>query len=156
MSLLIERKIDNLLISADKAKIDARVVHHFLDQESYWARGIPFDTVVRAIEHSICLGAYLPDGTLAGFGRMITDQATFAYLADVFVQPAYRGQGISKARQHIARHVFYDRSHIIGCTRNAQVDLLIVEPRQRFIAERFVVMEHLGTDRRKIFRYVHR
>ncbi|PSK92609.1 GNAT family N-acetyltransferase [Taibaiella chishuiensis] len=113
MSLLIERKIDNLLISADKAKIDARVVHHFLDQESYWARGIPFDTVVRAIEHSICLGAYLPDGTLAGFGRMITDQATFAYLADVFVQPAYRGQGISKALMQ----VFCDMADEFGLRR---------------------------------------
>lgn len=97
MSVLIERKIDDLLISSDKEKIDAEVVHRFLDQDSYWARGIPYDTVVTAIRHSICLGAYLPDGTLAGFGRLITDQATFAYLADVFVLPAHRGRGISKA-----------------------------------------------------------
>lgn len=93
---LIERKIDNLLISTDKKKINAAVVHQFLDKESYWARGIPYDTVVTAIEHSICLAIYLPDGTMAGFGRMITDQATFAYLADIFVQQPYRGQGISK------------------------------------------------------------
>ncbi len=101
MHPLIERKFDNLLISTDKKKIDAGVVHQFLDQESYWARGVPFDTVVVAIEHSICLGAYLPDGTLAGFGRMITDQATFGYLADVFVQKPYRGRGISKEMMKI-------------------------------------------------------
>ena len=93
---LIERKIDNLLISTDKEKIDVGVVHQFLDQESYWAQGVPYDTVAAAIEHSICLAVYLPDGTLAGFGRMITDQATFGYLADIFVQKAYRGRGISK------------------------------------------------------------
>ncbi len=113
MSLLVERKIDNLLISADKEKIDAAVVHRFLDQESYWARGIPFDTVARAIQHSVCLGAYLEDGTLAGFGRMITDQATFAYLADVFVLPAYRGRGISKGLMQ----VFCDMADQFGLRR---------------------------------------
>lgn len=93
---LIEREFDNLLISTNKKRIDIDAVHRFLDEESYWARGIPYDTVVAAVEHSICLGVYQPDGVLAGFGRMITDQATFAYLADIFVPQLYRGRGISK------------------------------------------------------------
>lgn len=97
MSLLIDRSFGEFLISSDKSKIDATVVHRFLDEESYWAQGVPIDTVKKAIAHSICLGVYLDDGTLASFGRMITDRATFAYLADIFVLKEYRGRGISKA-----------------------------------------------------------
>ena len=97
MSLLIDRNFGSFLISSDKSKIDAGVVHRFLDKESYWAQGVPLDTVKRAIEYSICLGVYQNNDTLVSFGRMITDRATFAYLADIFVLKEYRGQGISKA-----------------------------------------------------------
>ncbi len=79
-------------ISTDKRLIDVSAVHAFLDT-SYWARGIDRATVERSIEHTLCFGIY--DGTVQiGFARVITDFARFAYLADVFVVEAYRGQGL--------------------------------------------------------------
>ena len=83
-------------ICSNKEKIQFDTVHHFLDKESYWAKGIPTDTLRAAIANSICLGAYLHDGTQIAFGRMITDCATFGYLADIFVVQAHRRKGISK------------------------------------------------------------
>jgi GNAT superfamily N-acetyltransferase len=83
-----------LEISTDPAKIDIGVVHQFLTN-SYWAKGIPLDTVQRSIEHSLCFGVYKGNRQV-GFARVITDYATFAYLADVFVLEAHRGQGLSR------------------------------------------------------------
>lgn len=84
------------LFSTDKEKVQAEVVHHFLDKDSYWAKGIPFLTVERAIAFSLCIGIYSENGRQVGFGRMITDRATFAYLADIFVVEEHRGKGLSK------------------------------------------------------------
>ena len=95
-TIIIERDFQDFFISSDKAKIDVETVYQFLDKESYWSKGIPFETVRTSIEHSICLGAYLSNGVQVGFGRMITDRATFGYLADIFVTKPYRGKGISK------------------------------------------------------------
>lgn len=82
-------------ISTDKARLDIPLIHRFLSQESYWAMNIPLDIVQRSIENSLCFGVY--DGEAqVGFARLITDQATFAYLADVFVLPNYRGRGVAK------------------------------------------------------------
>jgi GNAT superfamily N-acetyltransferase len=81
-------------ISTDAARLDLTIVHGFLTN-SYWARGIPLETVQRSIENSLCFGIYHSDRQI-GFARAITDRATFAYLADVFVVPAYRGRGLSK------------------------------------------------------------
>ncbi|HJW08223.1 MAG TPA: GNAT family N-acetyltransferase [Holophagaceae bacterium] len=83
-------------ISLDKARLQLEVIHGFL-AESYWAKGIPKETVARAIEGSLCVGAYAGDGRQVGFARLITDMATFGYLADVFVVPEHRGQGLSVA-----------------------------------------------------------
>jgi len=88
------------LFSCDKQKVQTAAVHHFLDKQSYWARGVPYETVERAIRYSLVIGIYDADGNQAGFGRMITDHATFAYLADVFVVPAHRGRGLSKELMH--------------------------------------------------------
>ena len=84
------------LISTDPAQLDVTAIHRYLSEESYWARHIPRATVERAIANSLCFGAYAPDGTLAGFCRVVTDRATFAWLCDVFVLPAYRGHGLGK------------------------------------------------------------
>ncbi len=84
------------LFSSDKQKIQPHVVYQFLDKDSYWAKGIPYDTVTKAIEFSICIGIYDENGTQVGFGRMITDRATFAYLADIFIIKDHRGKGLSK------------------------------------------------------------
>ena len=79
-------------ISDDSADVDVAVVHDFL-AESYWARGIPRETIERGIAHSLPFSLFL-EGRQIGFARVVTDRATFAYLADVFVIGAHRGRGL--------------------------------------------------------------
>jgi GNAT superfamily N-acetyltransferase len=81
-------------ISTDPAKLDLDVIHAFLYQ-AYWCEGIPRETLERAIQNSLCFGVYA-DGRQVGFARIISDRATFAYLADVFVVETHRGRGLSK------------------------------------------------------------
>jgi GNAT superfamily N-acetyltransferase len=83
-------------ISTDRARLDVDLIHRYLSQESYWAAGIPRDLVERSIEHSLCFGAF-EDGKQIGFARVVTDYATFAYVADMFVLESHRGHGVSKA-----------------------------------------------------------
>ena len=83
------------IISADKAQLDVPLIHRFLSQEAYWCLNIPLDVVQRSIENSVCFGIYRGDEQV-GFARVITDLATFGYLADVFVLPEHRGKGLSK------------------------------------------------------------
>lgn len=87
-------------ISFDKAELDLDLIHAFLSG-AYWSVGIPRHIVERAIQGSLCVGAYAPDeegsDEQIGFARVITDHATFAYLADVFVLPAHRGKGVARA-----------------------------------------------------------
>jgi GNAT superfamily N-acetyltransferase len=82
-------------ITTDKRQLDIDLIHRFLCNEAYWSRGIPREVVERAIEGSLCFGGYL-DGRQVAFARVVTDGATFGYLADVFVVPAHRGQGHAK------------------------------------------------------------
>ena len=81
-------------ISTDPARIDAVMVHEFLTN-SYWANGIPLETVRRSMENSLCFGIYHGRRQI-GFARVITDRATFAYLGDVFVLERWRGRSLSK------------------------------------------------------------
>ena len=83
-------------ISDERARLDVDVVHGFLSRESYWARGRSRERVERSIEHSLAFGVYRGDGRQVGFARVVTDRATFAWLADVFVVPDERGRGLSK------------------------------------------------------------
>ena len=71
----------DLLISDDKALLDRPLIHSFLSERSYWAQNVPREIVDRAIENSLCFGVYR-DGRQAGFARVVTDSATFAWLAD--------------------------------------------------------------------------
>jgi len=82
-------------ISTDRAEVNLDVVHAFLSQEAYWSKNIPRAVVKKAIDNSYCFSAFLEDKQV-GFARVVTDAATFAYLADVFVLPEFRGLGISK------------------------------------------------------------
>jgi GNAT superfamily N-acetyltransferase len=82
------------LISTDASLLDLKVVHGFLST-SYWAAGVPERVVERSIENSVCFGVYRGEEQ-AGFARVVTDRATFAYLADVFVLEEHRGRGIGK------------------------------------------------------------
>ncbi|HET6432055.1 GNAT family N-acetyltransferase [Dyella sp.] len=81
-----------LRIDTSREALDRDMIHAFLAEQAYWSRGIPRETVERAIEGSLCFGGYL-DGRQVAFARVVTDGATFGYLADVFVLPASRGQG---------------------------------------------------------------
>jgi len=83
------------LISKDKSLLDFDIIHQYLSQDSYWAQGLPAGTLARAIENSICFGVYKAHQQ-AGFARVVTDRATFAYICDVFILPGYRGIGLSK------------------------------------------------------------
>lgn len=85
-----------LQITTDKDRLDVELIHRFLATEAYWSCGIPRATVERAIAGSLCFGGYL-EGRQVAFARVVTDGATFGYLADVFVLPEHRGQGHSKA-----------------------------------------------------------
>lgn len=76
--------------------IDFALVHDYLSRESYWARGIPAETLARALRHSLCCSGFV-DGRQVAFARAVTDEATFAYLADVFVVADQRGHGHGRA-----------------------------------------------------------
>ena len=90
-------------ISDDKTRLDTDVIHAFL-QGSYWSPGVPRAIVERAIRESLCFGVYR-GGEQIGFARVVTDKATFAYLADVFILDSHRGQGLSKRlMRFIAEH----------------------------------------------------
>lgn len=82
-------------ISTDKSLLNFDLIYNYLANESYWAKEMPVEKLRLAIENSVCFGVY-KNGEQVGFARVITDKATFAYLADVFVLPAYRGVGLSK------------------------------------------------------------
>ncbi len=81
-------------VSTESARLDVAAIHAFLSR-TYWSPGIPLSTVARAVENSICVGAY-SEGRQVRFARMVTDRATFAYLADVYVLEEHRGNGISR------------------------------------------------------------
>jgi GNAT superfamily N-acetyltransferase len=86
---------EEYIVSSDPLLVDVDVVHAFL-RTSYWAPEIPREVVLRSIQGSIVFGVYHAlDGQVA-FARVVTDRATFAYLADVFVLPAHRGKRLSR------------------------------------------------------------
>lgn len=91
-------------ISTDKSLIDFDAVYNYLDKESYWSKDIPAERLKRAIENSLCFGIY-KGGKQAGFARVVTDKATFAYICDVFVLADHRRLGLSKwLMQTIVQH----------------------------------------------------
>lgn len=82
-------------ISTDNQRLDIQTIHNFLSTESYWAQGRSIQTVQRALSNSLNFGLYTGD-KLIGFARVVTDYATFAWVADVFVLSTYRGKGLAK------------------------------------------------------------
>lgn len=87
--------ISGYKISSDTSDMDISVIHGYIAR-SYWAENIPLNTMEMAINNSLCFGVFTDSGNQVAFARMITDTATFAYLADVFVLEEHRGKGISK------------------------------------------------------------
>jgi GNAT superfamily N-acetyltransferase len=85
---------EGFAITTETSFFNIEFIHAFLSK-SYWAEDIPLETVQRSIDHSLCFGV-VHLGRQIGFARVITDKATFGYIADVFIDEAYRGQGLSK------------------------------------------------------------
>ena len=87
--------MSDVIIKTGKENMDITMIHRFLSEDSYWAKGISYQLVERSLSNSFCIGAFV-NGDQVGFGRVITDYYTFGWFADIFVLPAYRGKGISK------------------------------------------------------------
>jgi GNAT superfamily N-acetyltransferase len=87
--------VDGFEADDDVSRVDVDVVHGFLST-SYWAEGIPREVVERSIAGSLNVGVYAPDGAMVAFARAVTDRATFAWIADVFVVPSSRGHGLGR------------------------------------------------------------
>jgi GNAT superfamily N-acetyltransferase len=85
---------DGYWVSDDPALLDVARIHGWMSSQSYWAQGRSYEVMARAIEHSLSIGLYAPDGSQAGYARMVTDRATFAWLCDVFVDAAHRRHGL--------------------------------------------------------------
>lgn len=95
-------------ITDNKEEMDIDAIHHYLSR-SYWAEGVPKSVVTKAIKNSLCFAVLAIDSDnkerQVGFARLITDSATFAYLADVYILEEYRGKGLSKQMmQTIVEH----------------------------------------------------
>ena len=85
----------SISLSFDKTKLQVSVIHEFLTT-SYWSPGISEEMVRKALSNSLTVGAYFEDQAQVGLARLVTDYATFGYLADVFVLEGYRGHGIAR------------------------------------------------------------
>ena len=82
-------------IDTAKDRLDIGLIHDFLSRCSHWARGIPRETLEKAIAHSLCFGLYA-DGRQIGFARVVSDEATYAYVSDVFVAAEHRNEGLGQ------------------------------------------------------------
>ncbi len=89
-------EVTGYFVSTDSDLLDFDFVFSYLAKESYWAKNIPIGTLKTALENSLCFGVYSAEKRQVGFGRVISDYATYGYLADVFIEPAHRGKGLSK------------------------------------------------------------
>lgn len=90
---------DHYRITTNPEEFDLRLIHQFLTSEAYWCAGVPVEVVQKAVENSLCFAVLDCTGDQTrqiGFARAVTDRATYAYLADVFILPAFRGRGLSK------------------------------------------------------------
>lgn len=85
----------NFIITTDKTKLDIELIHSFLNEQSYWAKGRSISTVKTSIDNSLCFGVY-SDNKMVGFARVVTDYAVFAWVMDVFILPDYRKNGLGK------------------------------------------------------------
>lgn len=118
-----EHPSDRYVISTDPDRLDIAYIHAFLSQQAYWAINRPFEVVERSIQNSLCFGLY--DTTTdqqVGFARIVTDHATFGYVADVFIDTAHRGHGLGKMLiEHIVNYPeFATFRRLLLATRDAE------------------------------------
>ncbi|MEM9001074.1 MAG: GNAT family N-acetyltransferase [Bacteroidota bacterium] len=88
---------ENYSISTDTSKMDVTLIHDYLCNDSYWAKGRSMSLVKRSMENSICFGLFFQDGTQVGFARVVTDKVVFAWVMDVFVVKSHQGKGLGRA-----------------------------------------------------------
>jgi N-acetylglutamate synthase-like GNAT family acetyltransferase len=110
----------NITIKTGKENMDLDMIHRFLTQDSYWAKGISYELVENSLSNSFCVGAFIDEKQI-GFARVITDYSTFAYLADVLVLPQYQGKGVAKKMlSHIFQQTWIKRlRRIMLATKDA-------------------------------------
>ena len=95
---------DTIHISTEKSLLDVHVIHDYLSNRSYWAKGRSIETVKKSIENSFCFGVYTGNQQI-GFARVVTDFAVYAYILDVFILESHRGKGLGKKlMQEIMNH----------------------------------------------------
>ncbi len=95
MTLVQEKQVGDYCISSDPSRLDLAFVHNWLSNVSYWSSGIPLKLVERLVRHSFCAGVYHKSGQQVGFGRVVSDYTTFAWVTDVFIIDEHRGKGLS-------------------------------------------------------------
>ena len=107
-------------ISKDKSRLNISFIHQYLSGQSYWAKNIPLEIVQKSIEGAVCFGVYYRQQQV-GFARMVSDCATFGYLADVFICTEHRGIGLSKWLMHtiITDEAFADLRRWMLATKDA-------------------------------------
>lgn len=88
-------RADGYSLSTDPARLDLGLIERFLTEQAYWTKGLTRSVLTCALSHSLPMGVYAPGGQMAGFARLVTDYAVFAYLRDVFVLPDHRGRGLA-------------------------------------------------------------
>lgn len=88
--------MENVTISTNREQLDVDLIHTFLSERSYWAKGRSRETVIQSIANSLCFGIYDTENNQLGFARVVTDYAIFGWLMDVFILEKYRGKGLGK------------------------------------------------------------
>jgi GNAT superfamily N-acetyltransferase len=99
---------DGYEIDTAPGRIDLPRVQHWLTTDAYWAQGRTPEAIERSVTGSVCFGVYAPDGAQVGFARAVTDGATFAWIADVYVARERRGLGLGTWLAGVVR------DHIMG------------------------------------------
>jgi len=99
---VLSRAHGEYTLSDDPARLDLLAMHRFL-VSAYWCEGIPLETLARAVQTSLCLGAYAAEGAQVGLTRCVSDYATFCWVCDVYVLPAHRGRGVARALMEFVR-----------------------------------------------------
>ena len=106
-------------ISTDSSKMDIDLIHNYLSEKSYWAKGRSKDLVKKSMKNSICFGAFDQNDEQIGFARVATDYVVFAWVMDVFIVDEYAGKGIGqKLLQFIIKHPDLQKVNGIGLRTN--------------------------------------
>ena len=92
----MHKTLTGYFISDEKNKLSIKLVHKYLSEESYWAKGRNLETVIKSIEHSMCLGVYTTNKEQVGFARVITDYSTTYYICDLFILEKHRSKNLGK------------------------------------------------------------